>query len=63
VALPPQCDNLDRKIIEAALRPGASGLGLRALDATPARETLMISIMRNAAAPFGCVPDLSRFEH
>jgi len=63
VALPPQCDSLDQKIIEVPLLPGASRLSLRALDATSARETLMFSIMRNAAAPFGCVPDLSRFEH
>jgi hypothetical protein len=63
VALPPQCDSLDRKIIAALLRPGAAGPSFRALDAASARETLMFSIMRNATVPFGCVPDLSRFEH
>jgi hypothetical protein len=63
VAWAPQCDSLDRKIIEAPLPPGASDFNVRALDTTPARETLMFSIVRNATAPVGCVPDLERFEH
>ena len=49
--------------MEAPLPPGASEFSLRALDTTPARETLMFSIMRNATAPVGCVPDLARFKH
>jgi hypothetical protein len=36
---------------------------VRALDTTPARETLMFSIMPNATAPAGCVSDLERFKH
>jgi hypothetical protein len=63
VASAPQCDSLDPEIIDAALPPGASDFRVRAVDTTPARETLMISIMRNATAPVGCVPDLERFKH
>jgi hypothetical protein len=40
-----------------------SALSVRALDATPAGETLMNIIMFNAIAPVGCVSDLKRFEH
>jgi hypothetical protein len=63
VASAPQCDSLDQEIIEAPLPPGAADFNVRTLDATPARETLMNSIMRNAAAPVGCVSDLERFKH
>ena len=63
VALAPQCDSLDQEIIEAPLPPGAADFSVRALDTTPARETLMISIMCNATAPVGCVSDLERFKH
>jgi hypothetical protein len=63
VALSPQCDSLDREIVEAPLPPGVCDFIVRALDTTPARETLMFSIMRNATAPLGCVSDLERFEH
>jgi len=35
----------------------------RALDATPARETLMTIILFNAVTPVGCVPNLARFKH
>jgi hypothetical protein len=63
VALAPQCDSLDQEIIEAPLPPGASDFNVRALDTTPARETLMFSIMRNATVPVGCVSDLERFKH
>jgi hypothetical protein len=63
VASAPQCDSLDQEIIEVPLPPGGSESRVRALDTTPARETLMISIMRNATAPAGCVSDLERFKH
>ena len=63
MALAPQCDSLDQEIIEAPLPPGAFDFSVRGLDATPARETLMFSIMRNATVPVGCVSDLERFEH
>jgi hypothetical protein len=63
VALAPHCDSLDQEIIEAPLPPGAADFNVRALDTTPARETLMFSIMPNATAPLGCVPDLERFKH
>ena len=63
MALAPQCDSLDQEIIEAPLPLDASDLRVRALDTTPARETLMFSITRNATAPVGCVPDLERFKH
>jgi hypothetical protein len=63
VALAPQCDSLDQEIMDAPLSPGGSEFTVRGLDTTPARETLMISIMRNATAPVGCVPDLKRFKH
>jgi hypothetical protein len=61
--LAPQCDSLDQEVIEAPLPSGTSDFSVPALDTTPARETLMFSIMRNAAAPVGCVPDLERFKH
>jgi len=63
VALVPQCDSLGQEIIEAPLPPGAADFNLRPLDTTPARETLMFSIMPNATAPLGCVADLVRFKH
>jgi len=63
VAWPPQCDSLDQEIIETPLPQGASDFTVRALDTTPAREPLMLSIMPNATFPIGCVPDLERFEH
>jgi hypothetical protein len=63
VALAPQCDSLDEELIKAPLPPDASDLTVRALDTTPARETLMFSIMPNATAPVGCVSDLERFKH
>ena len=63
MALAPQCDSLDQEIIEAPLPPDASDLTVRALDTTPARETLMFSIKRNATVPVGCVADLGRFKH
>jgi hypothetical protein len=63
VALAPQCEGLDQEIIEAPLPSGASDFSVPALDTTPARETLMISIMRNATVPVGCVSDLERFKH
>jgi hypothetical protein len=45
------------------LPPGASEFSVRVLDTTPARETLMFSIIPNATAPVGCVSDLERFKH
>ena len=63
MALAPQCDSLDQETIGAPLPPGASDFNVRTLDATPARETLMFSIMRNATVPVGCVSDLERFKH
>jgi hypothetical protein len=63
VASPPQCDSVVRELIAVPLLPGVSEPSLRALDATPARETLMISIMFNAVTPAGCVSDLARFRH
>jgi hypothetical protein len=63
VAWAPQCDSLDQEIIEALLPPGACEFNVRALDTTPARETLMFSIMPNATVPAGCVSDLERFKH
>jgi hypothetical protein len=63
VASPPQCDSLDRDVVEAPLPADASRPSLPALDATPARETLMHSIMFNAIAPAGCPSDLARFRH
>ena len=62
MAFAPQCDSLDREIIEALLPPGDSDFNVRVLDTTPARETLMFSIMRNATVPVGCVSDLERFK-
>ncbi|WP_218037396.1 hypothetical protein, partial [Reyranella soli] len=63
VASPPQCDSLGRKFSEVLLPAGVSRHSLRALDTTPARETLMLSIMFNAIAPVGCESDLARFRH
>jgi len=63
VAGAPQCDSHDQEIIEAPLPPGASEFSVRVLDTTPARETLMFSIIPNATAPVGCVSDLERFKH
>ena len=63
MALAPQCDSLDEELIKAPLPPDASDLIVRALDTTPARETLMFSIMPNATVPVGCVSDLERFKH
>ena len=63
VASPPQCDSVDRKVIGAPLPVRAPEPSLRALDATPARETLMISIMFSATTPVGCASDLERFKH
>jgi hypothetical protein len=63
VASVPQCDSLDHEIIGALLPPGTCDFSVRALDTTPARETLMISIMRNATVPAGCESDLERFKH
>jgi hypothetical protein len=40
-----------------------SDFNVVSLHATPARETLMFSIMPNATAPAGCVSDLERFKH
>jgi len=55
VALAPQCDSLDREIIEAPLPQAPPILVCAPLITTPARETLMFSIMRNATVPVGCV--------
>ena len=63
MALAPQCDSFDEELIKAPLPPDASDLTVRTLDTTPARETLMFSIMRNATVPVGCVSDLERFKH
>ena len=63
MAFAPQCDSLDQEIIEALLPPGDSDFNVRALDTTPARETLMFSIMPNATVPVGCIADLGRFKH
>ena len=58
----PQCDSLDRAVVAPALPARAAARGFCALDAPPAWETLMLSIMSNAIAPAGCTPDLARFE-
>ena len=63
VALAPQCDSLDQEIMDTRLPPQACEFNVRGLDTTPARETLMFSIMPNATAPVGCVSDLERFKH
>jgi hypothetical protein len=63
VASGPQCDRVDQEIIDAALLPGATARRVRALDATPARETLMIDIMFSATTPAGCASDLERLKH
>jgi hypothetical protein len=63
VASPPQGGSCEREIARTPLPAGASGHSFRALDATPARETLMIVIMFNAVVPAGCVSDLARFRH
>jgi hypothetical protein len=52
-----------REIVAVRLLRQMSARNLRALDATPARETLMTIIMFNATAPAGCVSDLGRFRH
>jgi len=51
------------EFIETALRRRILAGSLRALDATPARETLMKPIMFNATAPVGCASDLTRLGH
>jgi hypothetical protein len=43
------------------LLPRTLALSVRALDATPARETLMMPIMFSATAPNGCASNLARF--
>jgi len=48
---------------KALLRPRAFVPSVRALDAIPARETLMMPIMFNATAPVGCASDLARLGH
>jgi len=63
VASPPQCDNLVAESIEVPLPKWVAEPSLRALDAHPARETLMIVIMFNATTPAGCVSDLAVFRH
>ena len=63
VAYGSQCDSLDRVVITPALPVRKFTPSLRALDAPPARETLMLSIMSNAIAPAGCNPDLVRVRH
>jgi hypothetical protein len=62
VASAPQCDSLDRIIITPALPLHAAAFSLRALDAPPARETLMLLIVLSAIVPVGCTPDLALFE-
>jgi hypothetical protein len=62
VAAAPQCDGLDRIVTTPALPAGARTHSLPGLDATPARETLMLSIMFSAIVPVGCTPDLALFE-
>jgi hypothetical protein len=63
VAPSPQCDSHERKIIGAPLPKRVAGPSLRALDAHPARETLMTVIMFNATTPVGCASDLALFRH
>jgi hypothetical protein len=63
VTLAPQHDSLAQEITAMRLPRQASARSVRALDATPARETLMIIILFNAIAPAGCVSDLGRFRH
>jgi hypothetical protein len=63
VALTPQCDSVVREIIAVRLPPRIFVRILRPLDANPARETLMKSIMLNAIVPAGCVSDLGLFRH
>jgi len=63
VASPPQCDSVVAESIEVPLLPRVAGLSLRALDAHPARETLMTVIMFNATTPAGCASDLALFRH
>jgi hypothetical protein len=62
VALTPQCDSLDRVIVTPALPAPAAASSFSALDAPPARETLMLSIKSSAIAPVGCTPDLPLLE-
>jgi hypothetical protein len=59
----PQCDSVIRKINALLLPRQKSAPNVRALDATPARETLMISILLSAVFPAGCALDLGRFRH
>jgi hypothetical protein len=63
VASGPQCDGLDRIVITPALPARIATRSFCALDAPPARETLMLSILSNAIAPVGCTPDIPLFEH
>jgi hypothetical protein len=63
VASPPQCDSLVAELIEVPLLIRVVGPSLRALDAHPARETLMIVIMFNATTPAGYASDLVFFRH
>jgi hypothetical protein len=53
----PQCDSHDRLVVTPALPVRAVARSFCALDAPPARETLMLSILSNAIAPVGCAPD------
>jgi hypothetical protein len=62
VASGPQCDSLDRVVVTPALPVRVAARSFCALDAPPARETLMLSIMSNAIALAGCTPDLELFE-
>jgi hypothetical protein len=62
VASGPQCDSLDRSVVVSALPVRVAAPSFCALDAPPARETLMLSILSNAIAPAGRTPDLSLFE-
>ena len=63
MASPPQCDSLVAESIEVPLIERVAGPSLRALDARPARETLMTVIMFNATTPVGCASDLAFFRH
>ena len=58
----PQCDSDDRVVVTPALPARTVARSFCALDAPPARETLMLSIMPNAIAPAGYAPDLKLFE-
>ena len=63
MASPPQYDSHVAESIEGALIERVAGPSLRALDAHPARETLMTVIMFNATTPVGCASDLALFRH